>query len=145
MAELRVFVHGCAICAILLTWKSHLRRGPSAERQMEIFECLLRWNNKCASCGGTLLLPETGTSTIPTSALFRVGMVDVRVGDYLTRSQVSTNRGDVYRCFSPLIGVEWHRGSQDWGDEFGPFFHYFAFLYHPHCKPSREKEVLLVA
>ena len=98
MAELGTFIHGCEISAITLTWQLPPLSGSREKQGRAKFEGLLKWNDVCAFCGGKLSLP--GGSIRHTA--FRVGTKDVRIGDYLTRSQVSNNRGDIYNCFLPL-------------------------------------------
>jgi len=47
-------------------------------------------------------------------------MNDVREGDYLTRSKVSSNRSDIYDCFSALT-VDTVKEYSNWGDNAAPF------------------------
>lgn len=138
MAELGTFVHGCEISAITLTWQLSPLSGPVDKQRKVKFESLLEWNNTCATCGGKLLLPE---GRIQHLAL-RVGMKDVRVGDYLTRSEISDNRADIYDCFSALT-ADITNEYQGWGDNISPISLYYANLYHPWCKNGIGKETTL--
>ncbi|KAF8864855.1 hypothetical protein BDZ45DRAFT_495301 [Acephala macrosclerotiorum] len=94
LAELGAFIRGCEISTI--TWHLPLLSGTVEMQRGAKFESLLKWNNTCAYCRGKLSLPS---GKLP-RAVFRVGMKDVRTGDYITRSQIPHNRGDIYDCFS---------------------------------------------
>jgi hypothetical protein len=137
MAELGTFIHGCEISAITLTWQLPPLSGWRERQGRAKFESLLKWNDVCASCGGKLSLPEGSIR----HAGFRVGMKDVRIGDHLTRSLVSNNRGDIYNCDSSFT-ANFTKAYLCWGHSVGPFYFYFAHLYHRRCKASREETVL---
>ncbi|KAI6841847.1 hypothetical protein KC340_g2211 [Hortaea werneckii] len=64
-----------------------------------------------------------------------VGVEDARIGQRAERLNISENRDYAYACLYNIIsGVKGHPG-------FGPFFSYFASLYHHACKASRGKDV----
>ncbi|KAI7499069.1 hypothetical protein KC367_g4785 [Hortaea werneckii] len=68
---------------------------------------------------------------------FSVGVEDPRIGQRAERLDISENRDYAYACLYNIIsGVKWHPG-------FGPFFSYFASLYHHACKASRGKDVYI--
>lgn len=55
----------------------------------------------------------------------------------LRRSDIVANRKFAYGClFTLIMRVQWHPG-------YGPFFHYFAHLYHATCQPTRGKDDLI--
>lgn len=62
-----------------------------------------------------------------------VGVLDARKGFPSERAQISENREWAYPCLYRLTcWNKWHPG-------FGPFFHYFAHLWHSPCMPARDK------
>jgi hypothetical protein len=52
------------------------------------------------------------------------------------RVTISTNRIWAYPCLYDLVHwTKWHAG-------YGPFFHYFAHLYHSPCQAARGKDTV---
>lgn len=146
-AELALFLRGSVISAVFNTWQLLVfpRSQKTKDRQRTKFQSLINWKSTCAVCGKELELPA---GELPYRAL-SVGMKDIRLGSFLSRSGVSDNRGDVYGCFSSLTSgmhAGWLGEVEDrWSHSLGPFFFYFAGLYHPECKLFREKETAMHA
>jgi hypothetical protein len=140
--ELALFLRGSVISAIFSTWQlfAFPRWQSRDDRYRTKFESLFRWKNICAVCGKELEGPD---GELP-DQFPSVGMKDTRLGSFLSRSGISGNRGDVYDCFSGLTSgffSSWNGIEDTWSHGVGVIFFYYAELYHPQCKPSREKEI----
>jgi hypothetical protein len=132
--ELALFLRGSVISAIFSAWQ--LFAFPRWQSRDDIY----RWKNICAVCRKELEGPD---EELP-DRFPSVGMKDIRLGSFLSRSGISDNRGDVYDCFSGLTSgflSSWNGIEDTWSHGVGAIFIYYAELYHPECKPFREKKI----
>jgi len=132
LTELALFIRGSVVQAASTTWRVFRLSSPD-ETLRARYGGLSKWNATCAVCGDPLILPE---GPLPPRC-FSIGAKDVRIGNFLARSDVSRNRGVVYNCLVDFIDGNYFSHT------FGNFFMYFAELYHPACKQHREKRVLM--
>jgi hypothetical protein len=139
VTEIALFIRGCVIGADEITRPSfairNSNRTKQALAQALIVDGLLKWKDKCAVCDEAIPLSTTAQVSVS------VGLKDARVGNHITRSTLSENRKDIYKCFSEVMLPP--MGTYYWHDMNGLMFHYFAKLYHRGCKWFREKETAL--
>ena len=142
-AEFALFVHGSVVAAISSSWKligsSGFIFGPNQKYEPgeEMLAKLLACNEHCCICGEAMSIVYGKKQS---EGRHSIGMRDKRLGDFLTRSVVSTDRDSVYPCFSGF-----DRGCMSAGKEdlVAPFFFYFGEISHAGCRLFREKETML--
>ena len=132
LIELALFFRGCIVQATSLTW--HAFQIPKSQdgKRMRL-KCLLRWKATCNVCGGILTLPKGMLAWRPLS----ISTKDKRIGNPAVRSEISSNRHDVYACL--YVMFVWKGYSKS----LAPFFFYFSTLSHLRCKLERGKEAHL--
>jgi len=105
ITELAIFLRGCVINAAMTTKRTHLYADNISVPKP--FEILLSWKNTCTLCGGLLRVPKEDAGRRALS----VGVKDIRIGNRIARSEVSTKRLDIYDCLSEFT-VQWvHFGA----------------------------------
>lgn len=122
MAELAICVRRCVFTGSTIT--KH-REVDITEDLLRRYDELFTWDDKCTTCGDTLL-PEQRSR-------LRVGVRDIRAGDFFTRQKISENRASMYNCPSSFLFC------RSWKEADGPLFFHFAQLYHRDCKHFRAK------
>ena len=127
VAELARFFRGSIISAHIITI-AKVSIPPGVSFTKVVLESLLYWTCRCGrpGCTESLSLPEFGTGRRPIA----IGVRDSRVGSPRDRSKVSKDRLDIYNCLSDF---------RTWNHATGPFFLYFARIFHPHCKAQLGK------
>ncbi|KAK3075868.1 hypothetical protein LTR53_000441 [Teratosphaeriaceae sp. CCFEE 6253] len=98
------------------------------------YASLIAWSNKCGSdeCIEALQVFTGGRKTTREYGL-AVGNFDSRVGHEAERTSIVGNRAYAYNClYEIMYHTKWHPG-------YGPFFHYYAHLWHSACMPTRGK------
>lgn len=137
-AELARFYRG----AVLMAYTSVSWSGGTWTNRQLWYESLINWNEECGldNCIEALKIADNPrTSTQFRKFGLSVAVKDGRFGFPEARAEVSQSRAYAYPCFFELIYFKkWHAGH-------GPFFHYFAHLWHASCKSHRGKQNIIQA
>ncbi|RMX86896.1 hypothetical protein D0869_02757 [Hortaea werneckii] len=135
-AELARFYRGAVMMGVAAC--SPKIGDKNKDTQKLWYESLLKWNAHCGHRTCQEQLEVTARTEAKTQKYsLSVAVSDERVGYPEERSFISSNRRMAYSCFYHfLVAVRYHAGL-------GPFFHYFAHLWHPACRPFRGKQDLI--
>ncbi|KAI7334817.1 hypothetical protein KC315_g3580 [Hortaea werneckii] len=135
-AELARFYRGAVMMGVAACSPKIGDKNKDAQKLW--YESLLKWNAHCGHHTCQEQLEVTARSEAKTQKYsLSVAVSDERVGYPEERSFISSNRRMAYSCFYHfLVAVRYHAGL-------GPFFHYFAHLWHPACRPFRGKQDLI--
>ena len=125
--------------AVWITGRSFaFRASKDTTPEALIFDSLLKWKDTCAVCDEAISTSDMKESD---KMSVSIGLKDPRIGNRITRSMVSDNRKDVYKCLAEMtLAID---GTYFWNDTQGLLVHYYAKLYHRGCKWFREKETAL--
>ncbi|KAI7226472.1 hypothetical protein KC330_g8807 [Hortaea werneckii] len=131
-AEVARFYRGAVM--LLFVSASYRKSNKAQEEFEQWYNGLVAYIGRCghSSCGEQLKVRRLEESEGGRAWALSVAVRDARLG-----STVSTNRKFAYGCFYELVAfTRYHVGLV-------PFFHYFAHLWHPACRPFRGKAMMI--
>lgn len=125
-----LFIRGAVAFAIGCTWKleTAVWNGITGGLSRDFMKSLHQWRDHCPIC----------LQKIDVDAKTSVGHLDPRSGDRSARVGVADNRRYAFFCFAAFGGIL--SSNSRWDSSLGPFFFFYADVFHAECKHLREKE-----